>query len=300
MSYHDKTSRLIVMVVDDTPESLSMISEALEDDGMTVLMARSGEDALKLNERVHPDVILMDAVMPGLDGFETCKQLKFGKSPSPAPVIFMTGLSEPEHIVKGLEAGGVDYITKPVVIAELLARLNTHVGNARKVQSAHEALDNSGNVILAFDQRGILQWGSPSAIEKTQNVLPDNPADTHVQKLREWLLMSSTGASKSDTPLTIKNLKLYYVGKTSQNETLVRLAEVSELNESQRLAEKFNLTDREAEVLYWVSLGKTNRDIGAILVMSARTVNKHLEQVFQKLGVENRTSAAVLADRSLN
>ena len=290
----------IALVVDDSPESLGMISEALEDQGMTVLLARSGEAALELAERVNPDVILMDAVMPGLDGFETCRRLKSGQNPMSAPVIFMTGLSEPEHIIKGLESGGVDYVTKPVVIAELLARLTTHVDNARMMQSAREALENSGNIILAFDQRGVLHWGSPSAVEKTRSVIPDDPTDARVQALREWLLVSSGSTDPESETLTIDDLTFQFVGRTSQNEILVRLGHDASENTDQILAEKFDLTVREAEVLLWVSMGKTNRDIGTILSMSARTVNKHLEQVYQKLGVDNRTSAAVLADRTLN
>ena len=82
---------------------------------MTVLVAREGDHALSIVEKVTPDVILMDAVMPGTDGFETCRRLKQNRALAHVPVIFMTGLSDTEHIVEGLEAGGVDYVTKPIV-----------------------------------------------------------------------------------------------------------------------------------------------------------------------------------------
>lgn len=114
MASSDFETRSIALVVDDNPESLGMVSAALETHGMTVLVARDGRSAINLTHRVQPDVILMDAIMPEMDGFETCRALKFGPNPVLAPIIFMTGLSDQEHIVKGLRAGGVDYITKPV------------------------------------------------------------------------------------------------------------------------------------------------------------------------------------------
>ena len=111
---HSVERRDIVLVVDDSPETLSLLTDALEAAGATVLVAVEGANALALVERITPDVILMDAVMPGMDGFETCRLLKRNKSVAHVPVIFMTGLSETEQIVKGLEAGGVDYVTKPI------------------------------------------------------------------------------------------------------------------------------------------------------------------------------------------
>ena len=96
-----------------------------------------------------PDVILMDALMPGTDGFETCRRLKQNKALAHVPVIFMTGLSDTEHIIEGLEAGGVDYVTKPIVPGELLARIRVHLANARIAHSARTALDAFGRFLLA-------------------------------------------------------------------------------------------------------------------------------------------------------
>src|SRR5271169_534726 len=97
----------IVLVVDDSPDTVRMVTDALEEAGMTVLVALEGAQALSLIERISPDLILMDAVMPGMDGFEACRRLKHIDTVS-LPVIFMTGLSETEHIVRGFDAGGVD------------------------------------------------------------------------------------------------------------------------------------------------------------------------------------------------
>lgn len=101
--------RDIVLVVDDSPNTLHMLTDAIEGDGMTVLVAMDGEQALSLIERITPDAILMDAVMPGLDGFEICRRLKRNPALGHVPIIFMTGLSETGDIIKGLDACGVGF-----------------------------------------------------------------------------------------------------------------------------------------------------------------------------------------------
>jgi DNA-binding NarL/FixJ family response regulator len=203
---NERKAREVVLVVDDSPETLRMLTDALDQAGMTVMVALDGSAAMKVVEQITPDIILLDAVMPGFDGFEACRRLKNEPALSHVPVVFMTGLSETEHIVQGLEAGGVDYVTKPIVIEEMLARIRVHLANARLIRRATEA--------------------APTANE---------------------------------------------------------------------LRRDFKLTSREAEVLSWLSKGKTNRDIAQILGLSPRTIDKHLEQIYTKLGVENRTAAAAMA-----
>lgn len=286
----------IALVVDDNPESIGMVSVALEQNNMTVLIARDGRSAIDLTRRVEPDVILMDAIMPEMDGFDACRTLKQGPNPIIAPIIFMTGLTDKEHILKGLAAGGVDYVTKPIVIEELLARLRTHVVNSQLLRSARAALDSSDRSILAFGTNGTLSWGSDKAIAQV-NV----PPGQHISpQLTQWLQDCKTQPISAMQPFELEKVSLQYVGRTGTSEILVKvLSRKSESNED-LLSAAFDLTSREAEVLFWLTLGKTNRDISAILGLSARTVNKHLEQVFQKMGVDNRTSAAVMADRLLN
>lgn len=158
----DARCRDVVLVVDDSPETVGMLTSALEAAGITVLVALDGHRALSLVERVTPDLILMDAMMPGLDGFETCRRLKQAKRIE-APVIFMTGLSETEHILRGFESGGVDYVTKPVVTDELIARMRAHLVNARTTLSARSALDATGRFLLAVDGSGSILWLTPQA-----------------------------------------------------------------------------------------------------------------------------------------
>src|SRR3954462_14840720 len=112
--------RDVALVVDAYPATLRLLTDALDGAGMTVMVAMDGAAAMRIVEQITPDIVLLDAVMPGIDGFGTCRRLKRDAGLGDVPVIFMTGLSETEHIVRGLEAGGVDYVTKPIVIEEML------------------------------------------------------------------------------------------------------------------------------------------------------------------------------------
>jgi DNA-binding response OmpR family regulator len=295
-------------VVDDSPETLRMLTDALEEAGMTVLVAREGEYALSIIERVLPDIILMDALMPGTDGFETCRRLKQNKALAHVPVIFMTGLSDTEHIIQGLEAGGVDYVTKPLVPGELLARIRVHLANARISHSARTALDAFGRFLLAASHTGRILWCTPQAGRLLGKAFTDFDTDQYVlpRDVQEWLHQCAAAApTSSPPPIDLKadafapKLQLLYVGQIGPDENLLRLIEGDLGSDQTVLRKKLSVTEREAEVLLWIARGKSNRDIAEILSLSPRTVNKHLEQIYAKLGVENRTSAAALAVRTL-
>jgi formate hydrogenlyase transcriptional activator len=127
-----------VMLVDDQPESLKPLIAYLKISGFRVLVAQNGEEALRRIARVTPDILLLDVLMPGLDGFETCRRLKEYEASRDIPVIFMTALSDLVEKVKGFEVGGVDYLTKPVQHEEVLARITTHLTIRRLQQQLQE------------------------------------------------------------------------------------------------------------------------------------------------------------------
>ncbi|MFC7610258.1 response regulator [Teichococcus aestuarii] len=155
--------RDIVLVVDDAPGTLGLLNDTLEGAGYMVLVAQSAAAAMAVIERITPDIVLMDAVMPGMDGFEACRRMKRNATLLSVPVIFMTGLTESEDVVRGFDAGGVDYVIKPVVPDEVVARISAHLANARLTRSAHAALDVAGRFLLAVDREGILLWATPQA-----------------------------------------------------------------------------------------------------------------------------------------
>ncbi len=298
--------RDVVLVVDDSPETLSFLTAAIEATGATVLVAVSGSAALAVVREITPDIILLDAVMPGLDGFETCRRLKADAGLAHVPVIFMTGLSDTEHVVRGLEAGGVDYVTKPISAGEILARIRVHLANARASQSARLALDGAGRFLFAVDAAGTIRWCTPQAARLLGSLDPGRPDPAGgVSRLppaaTAWL--RGEAADPPTQPLLLaggdgRRLQLSRIGRVGGDEVLLRL-NVATGNEIERLRRLLGLTQREAEVLLWVSRGKASRDIGEILSLSPRTVTKHLEQIYAKLGVENRTSASALVVRAL-
>jgi DNA-binding response OmpR family regulator/DNA-binding CsgD family transcriptional regulator len=302
-------ARNIVLVVDDSPETLRMLTDALEDADMTVLVARDGNSALAMISRITPDVILMDAVMPGMDGFETCRQFKRNQAHAHVPVIFMTGLTDTGDIVKGLEAGGVDYVTKPIVPEELIARIRVHLANARMTHSARAALDVFGRFLLAANRAGHILWCTPQAAKRLRAALPGFEGEHYTvsSEVRAWLDKHAEG-EEANTPNSFAlsaggapiKLRLSYIGQISGDEYLLRLVEGDLGGDEQVIRGKLALTAREAEVLLWITRGKSNRDVAEILSLSPRTVNKHLEQIYAKLGVENRTAAAALAMQTLN
>ncbi|WP_409562987.1 response regulator [Hyphomicrobium sp. B1] len=302
----DAEAKTIVLVVDDNPDTLAMLTAALEQIGALVLIATDGERAMTTVARIVPDIILLDAVMPNMDGFETCRRMKRLPPLADVPIIFMTGLRDTDRIIEGLEAGGVDYVTKPVIIEELLARIRVHVGNARMSRSARAALDTTGRYLFAADSAGRLLWSTPQASKLLGTAFEDFDERSFAfpSLVVKWLAARIEGSGDpSSSTLTIgaeqKTLSLSFVGRMSGDEHLMRVSEESSSTDAILLKEKLGLTTREAEVLLWIARGKSNRDIGQILGMSPRTVNKHLEQVYVKLGVENRAAAAATAVRHL-
>ncbi|MDU0458478.1 MAG: response regulator [Geobacteraceae bacterium] len=134
----------VILAVDDDPNNLSVVCDCLVGCNYTVLVAEDGESAVQRADYARPDLILLDIMMPGIDGYETCRRLKVLESTREIPVIFMTALAETEHKVKGLEVGGVDYITKPFQREELLARITVHLHIrelTRRLREANELLE---------------------------------------------------------------------------------------------------------------------------------------------------------------
>lgn len=295
-----------VLVVDDEPDSLRMLTAILERAEMSVLVATSGEAALELLNNIVPDLILMDAVMPGMDGFETTQKIKSRPATASIPVIFMTGLTESEHVVEAFEVGGVDYVRKPVDLKELLARVRVHMAQGRAVHASITSLDATDRLILATDAQGRLLWCTPRAEKAIARMSPGWRRDQAALpgEIRSQIerLLSKEEAGGSVRVKQIKGdgeLEMVVVAHYREDEVLIRLSEVDPDQDLARLQDRLPLTHREAEVLLWVSYGKPNRVISDVLQISPRTVTKHLERIFDKIGVETRSAAAAVAIRML-
>jgi len=308
----DRHAADVVLIVDDVPDNLSVLHDALDEAGYTVLVATHGEAALQRASQAQPDIVLLDALMPGMDGFEVARRLKAQAETAHIPVVFMTGLTDTEHVVAAFQAGGVDYVTKPIRPREVIARIAAHMLGARQARQARNALDAFGHATLAIHigeggQHGEpprLVWQTPLARNLLQTYF-DATAGQVPGAVVEWLQQQSALAAQGREPRAFtvangaKQLMFSLQERTGDDDWLIVMREVSDAAVVDEMTRVFKLTMREAEVLYWVVKGKTNRDIGDILGSSPATVKKHLERVYVKLGVETRTAAAGLATNRL-
>jgi DNA-binding NarL/FixJ family response regulator len=311
----DRANSDIVLIVDDVPDNLSVLHDALDESGYTVLVATSGEAALQRALQALPDIVLLDAMMPGMDGFEVAKRLKAMAETAHIPIIFMTGLTETEYLVAALEAGGVDYVTKPIKPKEVMARMGVHLQGARRARQearqagqARNALDAFGyasiTVRMGGEADGKLIWQTPLARDLLMRYYGTSAPQTP-EPVLNWLRRHMAEAERQVEPprlaveLGPRRLTFRLHQQTGDGDRggdwLIVMREISDDAVVEAMSLSFKLTAREAEVLYWVVKGKTNRDIGDILGSSPATVKKHLERVYAKLGVETRTAAAGMA-----
>jgi CheY-like chemotaxis protein/DNA-binding CsgD family transcriptional regulator len=300
----DRASSEVVLIVDDVPDNLAMLHDALDESGYTVLVATHGEAALQRAAQALPDIVLLDAMMPGMDGFEVAKRLKATPQTAHIPIIFMTGLTDTEYLVAALEAGGVDYVTKPIKPKEVLARMGVHMQGARERRQARNALDAFGYASITVRAGdGRLMWQTPLARELLQDYFGP-PSITAPEPVQQWLRQQVRGGQPLDPQAEPPRLAIEQGARrltfrlhqqAGDDDWLIVMREISDAKIIESMSLAFKLTAREAEVLYWTVKGKINRDIGDILGASPATVKKHLERIFAKLGVETRTAAAAMA-----
>lgn len=151
-------SKSTILIVDDQPANLSILFDYLDKHKGRIFLAQNGQKALELAESKKPDIIVLDIIMPGMDGYEVCKKLKSQENTGEIPVIFMSALTETEHIVKGFEAGGVDYIIKPVRYQEAIARISTHL-NIRSMEMERRQMDMRLRSAEKFESLGVMAGG---------------------------------------------------------------------------------------------------------------------------------------------
>ena len=316
----DRAGSDVVLIVDDVPDNLSVLHDALDESGYTVLVATNGEAALKRAQQALPDIVLLDAMMPGMDGFEVAKRLKAMPETAHIPIVFMTGLTETEYLVAALDAGGVDYVTKPIKPKEVMARMGVHLQGARRARQAAQQAGQARSALDAFGYASItvrlnhlghgkLTWQTPLARDLLLTYYGTS-APSVPEPLMSWLrkhvfgtvlqvepprLVIERGKRRLSFRLHQRTDEGHDEGGADTGDWLIVMRETSEDAIVEAMSLSFKLTAREAEVLYWVIKGKINRDIADILGASPATVKKHLEHVYAKLGVETRTAAAGMA-----
>src|SRR5450830_437147 len=283
--------RHVVLIVDDKPDNLAMLSDSLDESGHIVLVATDGMSALERLDYITPDLILLDAMMPGIDGFETCKRIK---------------LIKPQEVV---------------------ARIGAHIKTARMMSQARGMLEHAAHAVIVLSGNGLPLWQTSKASLWLEKYFPAGTSTSATHKLpmmlQSWLNESlvrqrqNKGGDIRPLVMTQGDCELRVaLSAAGQGHEITLLLEEKNLAADMAAAATsaamhpalsndvaatplalgcFHLTPRESDVLMWLGKGKTNRDIADILGMSPRTVNKHLEHIFVKLGVETRSAAAVMA-----
>jgi CheY-like chemotaxis protein/DNA-binding CsgD family transcriptional regulator len=296
-----------VLVVDDTPANLGVVLELLGSSGLRVLLAESGSRALELLRQQPIDLVLLDVVMPGMDGFATFAQIRTDPARTDIPVLFMTAIDDPTQKVRALEGGAVDYISKPLHPPEVLARVRTHlelraarralVAQNERLEAevalrldAEEQLAQSlDRALLVADQQGRLVFVTRRASNLLHKHFSAPPAGRLPPELHNadrlttaaGVLLVHRFAERDSDALTV-----YFLHEEHAPPGPAELIPLG-------------VTPRQAEVLYWIAQGKTNAEIGIILGTSPRTIHKHVEMLFERLGVENRAGAIAMATRIL-
>jgi DNA-binding response OmpR family regulator/DNA-binding CsgD family transcriptional regulator len=310
----DKTasSKGIVMIVDDIPGNLALLSDMLSEAGYRVLVATDGLSAIEQISYLKPDIILLDVMMQGIDGFETCNRLKANPETADIPVLFMTALTELDDLLRGFDEGAVDYIVKPIRPPEVLARIDVQLNQARNLKRAEIALTSSPFSALAADSTGTITWLTPCAkqwldlfVQKHAITCPCSSGNPLPSLLLSWYKANLNPGIDSEPDTFLSHRQgISFSAKISpclhNGEYLLVLDQSSAEWDLESVRQNLGLTFREVEILMWVSMGKTNKEIGIILGSSPRTINKHLEHIFEKLGVGTRAAAvSTVLQRSL-
>ena len=302
-----------VLIVDDLPANVDVVLGFLVEAGYRVLVSDGGHRALEQLARTLPDIILLDLMMPGLDGIQTCQRIKANKEWSHIPVIMMTAADELSKKLAAFEAGAVDFVTKPVQPEEVQARVQTHL-QLRELQKsleqknqelaeeielrldAEKQLETSlEQALLIANQQGQVLFATGQARILLNTFFAQGSDKKLPHELQTWLSGPDSQRPKVVTHKKRGEIEVdhFALSKTG-NVSLLRIEHRNGDNGPKALL-ALGVTAREAEVLYWITEGKTNPEISIIIDASLNTVKKHAINLFAKLGVETRTGAARLA-----
>lgn len=327
--------RQTILIIDDNPTNLKVVVEHLKAYSFDILTARNGEAGIERAQLAQPDLILLDVQMPGIDGFETCRRLKANPITAVIPIIFMTVLSETSDKVRGLEAGAVDFVTKPIDTAELLARVNAQL-HLRALQTQlrrqNEQLEERVRERTAVLQQELVHRQQQEA-EKTAllkllhqqsdqlrhltNLILENQEQhqgqaqssqhqvdrdltllqSHIKQARQ-ILLDRGNLSQTDS-LLLKHLdNTLTILEHARNQSQAvsnNLEQAATAHQMLRANPLLTLSDREYEVFQLLAQGKSNTEIGEKLYLAKTTVSTYRRRIMDKLGVEDLPSLIKLA-----
>jgi len=318
----------VVLIVDDTQIDIDILSFALSRKNFRISVAMNGLHALDMVGKVSPDIILLDIVMPEMDGFELCKILKDSAETKDIPVIFLTVKDETDDILMGYRSGAVDYVTKPFNSEELLARVCTHLELKKKRDTEQElismlktSLEERERAEEALQQahdnlERLVQERTAELLIKNKQLMDEIEERKRVeaslesksQKLEEFntalkVLLEQRERDKDELEKwvlsNIKNLiipnveKLKRLSAKTKSSSYVNILEINlkDLTSSfsQRLSSRYiNLTTKEIQVANLVKEGMTSKDISELMNVSERTIDFHRKNIRNKLGLNKK------------
>jgi DNA-binding response OmpR family regulator/DNA-binding CsgD family transcriptional regulator len=318
MKPSENSSRQTILIVDDVPANLGVLLDFLDTAGYQVLVAESGKSALSQLDYAHPDIILLDVTMPGIDGFETCRRLKKEERWRDTPVLFLTALNETTDKVRGFEVGAVDFITKPLHPEEVLARVRAHLqirslqqdleeknallekAVALRIEAENQLQQSLDRAVLVVSEGNQIQFCTRLARRLLDRYFPAMEKGAFLPApLVDW---SRNGEANEpwSKELEETRLEVRMFAETQPGACFMLLLEERAFRgESPASLLCLGLTAREAEVLFWIAHGKTSPEIAIILDAALNTVKKHVQNILLKLGVETRLAAALRATEIL-
>ncbi len=281
-----------LLVVDDTPANLGLVCEALRAAGVRVLLAENGPAARAVLARLTPDLVLLDVMMPGEDGFAVCATFRANPVWRELPVIFLTAIDDPGQKVRAFAAGAVDYVTKPVHVPELVARVRVQlelVAARRTLVEKNTELESE--IAIRLDAEAQLA----TSLDRAVVVLARDGTLLFATRLAHDLM-----AKFAATPIALSHTNRFATAagallvrrftEPGRDDLVMFALEEEHAPPGPAALLTLGLTPRQAEVAYWVAQGKTNPEIAIILGASPRTIDKHMERIFARLGVENRSA----------
>ncbi len=269
-----------ILIVDDTPLNINVLGEYLSHD-YQVFIATSGDDALKQIERILPDLILLDIMMPEMDGYEVCQRLKEEKKTRNIPIIFITAKSTLEDESKGLELGAVDYIRKPFSLVIVKSRIHTHL-SLQKARYNAELLVTERTSELMETQRNLQETNTALEVllrrRDQEKIELENEIMSNVNKLVRPYLEKLESVIRADKYKVILQA------------AIVNLNEIVDPFSRGYLASIAKLTPAEMQVANFIKMGKTSKEIASFLGISLRTIEVHRSRIRKKLGLKKRTA----------
>lgn len=311
--------RQTILIVDDVPANLGVLLDFLGDAGYEVLVAESGQSALEQVAYARPDIILLDVLMPGLDGFETCRRLRADERWRDTPILFLSALSDAVDKVRGFEAGALDFISKPLHPQEVLARVQAHLQiralqldlaaqNERlrdeialRAEAELQLRESLDRAVVVAAPGGEVYFCSRLAQRLLADWFPRARGNGLPADLADWLTAVERSERFTKERGSMQFIARVLSGAEWGGSKMLLLEEfpLAPAADSPAALLSLGLTQREAEVLYWIAQGKTSPEIAVILGSAANTVKKHVGNILLKLGVETRLAAALMATEVL-